>query len=105
MAVQQIPEDNFKKEVLDYKGRVFVDFYADWCGPCKITTPVIEELSNEMPNIKFIKINVDQNPNLASKYSVFSIPTFIIFKDGKVISQFVGALGKENFITEIEKTE
>src|SRR4030042_4288462 len=101
--VNLVTQDNFKSEVLDDKGRVFVDFYADWCGPCKLTGPIIEELANEMMNIKFVKVNVDKNPDLVSKYSIFSIPTFFIFKEGKAISQFVGALSKENFIEEIKK--
>jgi thioredoxin 1 len=103
--VKKISNNDFKNEVLDYKDRVFVDFYAEWCGPCKITTPLIEELSEENKNIKFVKINVDENSDLASKYSVFSIPTFFIFKNGEIVSQFVGALSKEGFIKEIEKTE
>ncbi len=103
MAVQNINKDNFQNEVLQAKGVVFVDFYADWCGPCKMTSPIIDELSQELPNVKFVKINVDQNPDLASQYSVFSIPTFLIFKDGQVVHQFVGAMGKEGFLAEINK--
>ena len=103
MTVQNINKDNFQNEVLQAKGVVFVDFYADWCGPCKMTSPIIDELSQELPNVKFVKINVDQNPDLASQYSVFSIPTFLIFKDGQVVHQFVGAMGKEGFLAEINK--
>ncbi len=103
MAVSHISKDNFKQEVLDQKGLVLVDFYAEWCGPCKMTEPIIEELSTEMKDIKFVKVNVDENQELASQYSVFSIPTFLIFKDGAVASQFVGAMGKEGFLDEIHK--
>ncbi len=103
MATIQISKDQFKKEVLEHKGVVFVDFYADWCGPCKMTEPIIHGISEEMKDIKFVKVNVDENPDLASEYSVFSIPTFVIFKNGKTISQFVGAMGKEGFIEEIKK--
>ena len=105
MAVLQVSQDKFKEEVLDHKGLVFVDFYADWCGPCKVTSPLIDEISEEKKEIKFVKVDVDQNSNLASQYSVFSIPTFIIFKDGKVANQFVGAMGKESFLEEIKKSE
>lgn len=105
MSVTNITKDNFPKEVLKYEGRVFVDFYADWCGPCKMTSPIIDELAGEIKNIKFVKIDVDANPDLAAEYSIFSIPTFMIFKAGKVVSQFVGAAGRENFINEIKKTE
>lgn len=101
--VQQLSQNEFKKEVLEHKGMVFVDFYADWCGPCKMTSPVIDELSNEKKEIKFVKVNVDENQQLAGEYSVFSIPTFLIFKNGKVVSSFVGAMGKEGFVEEIQK--
>lgn len=105
MAVLQVSQDKFKEEVLDHKGLVFVDFYAEWCGPCKVTSPLIDEISEEKKDIKFVKIDVDQNSNLSSQYSVFSIPTFMIFKDGKAVNQFVGAMGKESFLEEIKKSE
>lgn len=105
MATTKINKDQFKQEVLDQKGLVFVDFYAEWCGPCKVTEPIIHELSEEMKDVKFIQVNVDENPELASQYSVFSIPTFIMFKNGKTVSQTVGAMGKETFIAEINKAK
>lgn len=103
MAVSLINKDSFQKDVSEYKGIVFIDFYADWCAPCRVTSPIIEELSNEFSNIKFVKIDVDKNPELAQQYSIFSIPTFMIFKDGKLATQFVGAMGKEGFLSEINK--
>ena len=103
MAVNLINQDTFKTEVLEDKGTVFVDFYADWCGPCKVTSPLIDELSEEYKNIKFLKVDVDKNPDLAQQYSIFSIPTFMMFKGGQVASQFVGAMGKEGFLSEINK--
>jgi thioredoxin 1 len=103
MAVLLITKDNFQKEVLEQKGAVFVDFYAEWCGPCKMTGPIIDELSDAMKNIKFVKVDVDANPDLASTYSIFSIPTFLIFKDGQAVNQFVGAMGKEGFLAELNK--
>lgn len=103
MAAQPVSQDDFQKEVLDHKGTVFIDFHAEWCAPCKVTSPIIDELSDEMKDIKFVKIDVDHNPNVASQYSVFSIPTFLILRDGKVVSQFVGAMGKEGFLNEIKK--
>ncbi|MBI4008754.1 thioredoxin [Candidatus Roizmanbacteria bacterium] len=103
MAVTTILKGDFQKEVLEHKGIVFIDFYADWCAPCRVTSPIIEELSNEFKEIKFIKIDVDQNPEIAQQYSIFSIPTFMIFKEGKLVSQFVGAMGKEGFLHEIKK--
>ncbi len=106
MSILNITKDSFQKEVLEDKGVVFVDFYAEWCGPCKMVGPIINELaeSNEYKNkVKFAKVNVDSNQELASQYSVFSIPSFVIFKNGKLAHQFVGAMGKEGFVEEIKK--
>ncbi len=105
MAVLSINKDQFQKEVAEKKGLVMVDFYADWCGPCKLTSPIIEELSEEHKDVSFIKVNVDNNQELASQYSVFSIPTFIVFKDGKLATQFVGAMGKEGFEEQLNKAK
>lgn len=99
-----IKDNEFGKEVLEEKEKlVLVDFYADWCGPCRLTAPIIEELSQEMSEVKFVKVNVDENPQLASQYSIFSIPTFLIFKQGKVVGQMVGAMGKEKMKEEIKQ--
>lgn len=103
MTVLMINKDQFQKEVLEAKEPVFVDFYADWCGPCQITGPIIEELAKELTAVKFVKINVDENPDLASQYSIFSIPTFLIFKDGQVVHQMIGAMSKEAFLEGIKK--
>ncbi|PIP15306.1 thioredoxin [Candidatus Roizmanbacteria bacterium CG22_combo_CG10-13_8_21_14_all_35_9] len=104
MSVTQINKDSFQAEVLDQKGIVFVDFYADWCGPCKMTGPILEELAKEKKEMKFVKVNVDENPELTSQYQIFSIPTFVVFKEGKMVSQFVGGHSKEGFLREINKT-
>ena len=105
MSVPQILKDSFQKEALDHKGYVFVDFYADWCAPCKVTEPIVHQLADEMKDMKFIKVNVDQDPDIGSQYSVFSIPTFVILKDGQPVSSFVGAMGKEGFEEEIKKAK
>lgn len=105
MAVQHVTKDDFQKVVLENSKPVLVDFYADWCGPCKLTSPIIEDLSAEMKDVVFVKVDVDQDQELASQYSVFSIPTFYIFKKGEVASQFVGAMGKEGFLDEINKAK
>ena len=102
MPVPHLNKDSFKTEVLDNPGVVFVDFYAEWCGPCKMTSPIIEELSQQMNNVKFVKINVDENAELASTYSVFSIPTIIIFKKGQPVSQPTN-FSKEGLLQEINK--
>ncbi len=103
MATVHANNDDFQKTVIDQKGVVLVDFYADWCGPCKATEPIIEELSESMKDVTFVKVNVDENQEIAGKYSIFSIPTFLIFKDGQVKNQFVGAQSKDGFTREIQK--
>lgn len=103
MGVTSLSSDAFQSKVVDSKGTVFVDFYAEWCGPCKLTGPIIDALANEYPGITFYKVDVDQNSDLASSYSIFSIPTFVIFKDGQVVTQFSGATSKEGFVAEIQK--
>ena len=82
-------------EILKNNKSVFVDFYADWCGPCKMVAPVVEELSTENPDVKFIKVNVDDAPELAERYQIMSIPTMISFKDGAPASQTMGFQQKE----------
>lgn len=103
MTVVDVTNDTFQKEVLDHKGVVLVDFFAQWCGPCKVTGPIIDELAETMKDVKFAKVDVDNNQDLAGKYSIFSIPTFLILKDGEVKNQFVGAHSKESFEEEIKK--
>lgn len=103
MSVVYAKKDSFNKEVTEHKGIVLVDFYADWCGPCKMVAPIIDELASEMKDVKFVKVNVDENQDLAAQFSVFSIPTFLIFKDGSVKNQFVGAHSKDGFKDEIKK--
>ena len=95
----------FEQEVLNSVNPVFVDFWAEWCGPCRTVSPVVEELSNEYDGkVNFVKINVDQNNELAQKYNVFSIPTLAIFKNGEIVSQKVGAATKESFKTMIDSS-
>ncbi len=93
----------FEQLVLNSANPVFVDFWAEWCGPCRSVSPVVEELSTEYDGkVDFVKINVDENGELAQKYNVFSIPTLAIFKNGEVVSQKVGASTKESFKTMID---
>ncbi len=87
----------FEAEVLNSANPVFVDFWAEWCGPCRAVSPAVEELSSEYKDkVDFVKVNVDQNNELAQKYSIFSIPTLAIFENGKVIAQSAGAASKDS---------
>lgn len=95
----------FEQQVLNSSNPVFVDFWAEWCGPCRSVSPVVEELSGEYGGkVDFVKVNVDENAELAQKYNVFSIPTLAIFKNGEVVSQKVGASTKESFQTMIDSS-
>ena len=96
-----LDDNNFKSEVEDSKGIVFVDFYADWCGPCKMMSPIVDEMSNEV-DIKVVKVNVDNAVEVAKKYGIMSIPTFIVFKDGKEYKKHIGMCEKD-FLLELIK--
>ena len=95
MSVIQLTQDNFETEALHSDIPVLIDFYADWCGPCKMVAPIVQELSEERTDCKVCKLNVDEAPDLAARYNVLSIPTLIVLKEGKVARQVVGARGKE----------
>ncbi len=95
MATTIITKDNFKAEVLDYKGTVLVDFWADWCGPCRMLSPIVDEVAAENPDIKVGKINVDEQQELSAQFGIMSIPTLLVFKDGKKISESIGLIPKE----------
>ncbi len=95
MAIVHLTDSNFKKEVLESDLPVLVDFWASWCGPCKMIAPLVEELAGEFDRkIKVGKVDVDENPNTAGQFGIMSIPTLMFFKDGKVMEQAVGALSK-----------
>lgn len=100
MSVKELNNESFKEFVS--KGNVVVDFWAEWCGPCKMLSPIVEELSSEMKEIKFGSVNVDKETELAQKFSVMSIPTLLFFKDGKQIDGLVGAMPKEGLKKRIE---
>lgn len=92
--------EQFEKEVINENGMVFIDFYATWCMPCKAMSSTIEEIAKEYKEIKFVKIDIDKNEELAIKYNVMSIPTMMIMKDGKVTKTFVGVTNRESIIKE-----
>jgi len=97
MSLLHLTDSNFKKEVLESALPVLVDFWAPWCGPCKMVAPIIEELAKKYHGkVKFGKINIDENPKVATQYAVMSIPTIMLFSRGKVVNQVVGALGKSD---------
>lgn len=89
-----LTSDSFDQVVLQSQKPVIVDFWASWCGPCKVMGPVVEELAAQMESVVFGKVNVDENAELAQRYNILSIPTFIIFKGGQVAEQFAGTLSK-----------
>jgi thioredoxin 1 len=96
---------DWDKEVLNSQIPVFVDFWAEWCGPCRMVGPVVEELASEYAGkVNFVKVNVDENNELASKYNVFSIPTLAIFNKGQIVTQQVGAASKSSYKNMIDKT-
>lgn len=94
MAALKITKDNFQTEVMEAQGTVLVDFWASWCGPCKMIGPIIDQIADERTDVKVCKINVDDEPELAAKFRVMSIPTLIVFKDGQIVTQSMGAKPK-----------
>ncbi|MBR2175618.1 MAG: thioredoxin [Clostridia bacterium] len=94
MMVVEITGENFEEEVLQSEKPVLVDFWASWCGPCRMLSPVVDEVAEENPQIKVGKVNVDEHPELAGKFGVMSIPTLIFFKDGKNIDSSLGVVPK-----------
>lgn len=99
MSVLNITTENFQKEVLESKEPVLIDFFADWCGPCKMVSPIIDEIAEEKKDIKVGKINVDQQGELAMEYQVMSIPTLMVLQDGKVIRKSMGAQSKQQILS------
>ena len=94
--------EQFEQEVIQEDGIVFVDFYATWCMPCKTMSPIIEEIAKEHKEIKFVKIDIDQNEELAIQYNVMSIPTTMVIKNGEITKTFVGVTNKESIIKEFQ---
>ena len=94
MAILHVNESKFDREVLQDSGTVLVDFWATWCGPCRMLAPILEELSGQHPELKIVKVDVDENRDLALQYGIESIPTLLVFEQGKLVRQAVGARPK-----------
>ena len=95
MSAVNINKENFKEEVLNSEKKVLLDFWAAWCGPCRMVVPLVEEIAAERPDIKVGKINVDEQPELAGQFGVMSIPTLVVMENGRIISQSQGARPKK----------
>ena len=95
MSAVNINLNNFRQEVLNSDKPVLLDFWAPWCGPCRMVVPMVEQIADERPDIKVGKVNIDEQPELATQFRVMSIPTLVVMKDGKVVQQAVGARPKD----------
>jgi len=100
-----INDDNFEEEVLNSDKPVLVDFWADWCGPCKMVAPVLDEIAEEFQEIKVCKLNVDENEEIPSKYGVMSIPTLLYFEEGEETGKIVGYQPKDKIVQELKLTK
>ncbi|NLM55545.1 MAG: thioredoxin [Firmicutes bacterium] len=102
--VATLTDRNFQEEVLDHKGLAFVDFWAPWCGPCRMVGPIVEQLAAEYEGqVKFGKVNVDENQRSAMNYGVMSIPTMVIFKNGQEVDRLIGAMPKQMIAARIDQ--
>ncbi len=104
MAALEVTDDSFSNEVLNSELPVLVDFWAEWCGPCKMVSPIVDELSNEYNGkVKVAKLDVDSNPQTATNYGIRGIPTLLMFKDGAAVDQIVGAVPKNHIAERLDK--
>lgn len=104
MSVTLLTNENFEAEALKCELPVLIDFYADWCGPCKMVSPIIDEVSEERCDVKICKVNVDSSPELAEAFGIQSIPSLVVIRDGKTVAQTVGAMSKELLVGFIDET-
>jgi len=97
-----VTDDNFQAEVIESETATLVDFWAPWCGPCRVVGPVLEEIAGEREDVKFVKLNVDENQQTAATFQVLSIPTMILFRDGQPAKKLIGALPKKKILEQLE---
>ena len=101
-TLQHVSDANFQAEVIESETPVLVDFWAPWCGPCRVVAPVLEEIAGERPDLRIVKLNVDDNQRTAAQFDVLSIPTMILFKNGQVAKKVIGAYPKKRLEAELE---
>lgn len=105
MSVLHITKENFRQEVLQSRKPVLLDFWANWCGPCRMVAPLVEEIAGERPDLKVGKVNVDEQQELAGAFQIMSIPTLVVVKDGRVVSQTVGVRPKQEILSILKTGE
>ena len=103
-AIIEVTDASFQAEVIESETPVLVDFWAPWCGPCRVVAPVLEEIALERDDLRIVKLNVDENQQTAATYDVMSIPTLIVFKNGEAANRIIGALPKKRLVQELEPT-
>jgi thioredoxin 1 len=101
-SLSEVTDTNFQAEVIESDQPVLVDFWAPWCGPCRVVAPVLEEIAGERDDLKIVKLNTDENPQISAQFQVLSIPTLILFKGGQPVKKVVGAYPKRKLVQELE---